>query len=380
VNSPFSFGRAVRSDAFTDRESEIRRLTSNFQNGVNTTIISPRRWGKSSLVRKVADQARSKKIRIAMVDMFAVRSEEELYSALANAVIRATTNKAEEWIAMARKFIRHITPKFTMELGEGKNLGLTLDMDTVARHYRELLELPQKIASSKRIRLVICIDEFQNIGGFTDPMLVQKRLRSIWQHQDLVTYCLYGSRQHMMTELFTKQSNPFYRFGEIMMLPKIPEAKWVSYITRQFQRTGKRIDAETAAGIARSVDCHPFYVQQLSHITWLLSDPAATAAIVENAVAEMLGQNAMLYYRECEGLNNTEIRLLKAVAAGESKYTSADVVSRYRLGTSAGAVKARKGLVGKEILDDGPGELRFLDPAFALWFKRHILNDDGSIN
>src|SRR5688572_4272025 len=168
MRTPFNFGRTARSNAFTNRESETKRLASNFNNQVNTIIISPRRWGKSSLVEKVAGQVRSKKIRVAMIDLFGMRTEEEFYNALANAVIRATSSKMEEWLAMGKKFIRNITPKFTVELGEKQNFDLSLDLDVIKKHYRELLDIPEKIAIDKKIKIIVCIDEFQNISTFNN--------------------------------------------------------------------------------------------------------------------------------------------------------------------------------------------------------------------
>src|SRR5690606_28236231 len=150
-----------------------------------------------------------------------VRTEEEFYNAFGNAVIKATSGKVEEWLLLARKFIRSVTPKFTVELGEKQSFDMSLDLDVIKKHARELLDLPEKIAKDKKARIIVCIDEFQNIATFADSLAFQKKLRSAWQHHQHVCYCLYGSRQHMLMELFNKQSHPFYRFGELMLLPRI---------------------------------------------------------------------------------------------------------------------------------------------------------------
>jgi uncharacterized protein len=94
------------------------------------------------------------------------------------------------------------------------------------KNYREVLQLPEKIAAKKNINVVICIDEFQNIESFKDSLAFQKKLRTEWQHQQMVTYCLYGSKQQMMTSLFEKQSMPFYRFGDVIYLSKIKRKEW----------------------------------------------------------------------------------------------------------------------------------------------------------
>ncbi|MBA3663337.1 MAG: ATP-binding protein [Bacteroidetes bacterium] len=374
MQTPFNFGRTVKSECFTNREQEIKKLSSNFQNRINTIIISPRRWGKSSLVEKVAAQVRAKSLKVITIDLFGTRTEEEFYNTLTNAVIKATSSKAEEWIELGKKFLKSITPKFTVELGDKHNVSMELDHETIKKYYKELLDLPEKVAKEKNIDIVICIDEFQNIGTFSDHLALQKRLRSAWQHHERVTYCLYGSKQHMMMELFNKQSNPFYKFGELLYLPKITEQKWISYISRQFQKTKKEISTLQAAKIAQTVKCHPYYAQQLSHLVWINTDKKVTEAILFQSTQELLDQNAILYFKEAEDLNNTELNLMRAIAKNEKQLSSRDTIQRYRLGTSANVIKAKNTLIDKEIIDIHNGVAVFIDPVFELWFTQHLGN------
>lgn len=373
MQTPFNFGRAVRNESFTNREQELKKLVSNFENKINTIIISPRRWGKSSLVEKVASQIRSKTTRVAMIDLFGVRTEEEFYNSLANAVIKATSSKTEEWLELGKKFLKTITPKFTVELGDKQHFNLEMDAEALRKNFRELLDFPEKIAKEKRINLIVCIDEFQNLSTFNHAAAIQKRLRSIWQHHEHVTYCLYGSKQHMMMDLFNKQSNPFYKFGELMYLPKISESKWVTFITRQFQKTKKKISNQQAQLISDTVKCHPYYVQQLSHLVWINSTVEVTDEIIQQSIQELINQNAILYFKETEDLNNTELKLLKAICAKEVKLSAKDTIQKYHLGTSASVIKARKTLMAKEIIDEFQKQAFFLDPVFELWFIQNVL-------
>lgn len=372
MQTPFNFGRTVRNDCFTNREQEVKKLAANFQNRINTIIISPRRWGKSSLVEKVAAQVKSKSLKVASIDLFGVRTEEEFYNTLTNAVIKTTSTKTEEWIELGKKFLKSITPKFTVELGDKQNVSMELDKEAIKKYYKELLDLPERIAREKNIDIVICIDEFQNIATFAEHLALQKRLRSVWQHHERVTYCLYGSKQHMMMDLFNKQSNPFYKFGDLLYLPKITETKWVSFITRQFTKTKKEITPDLALKIAQAVKCHPYYVQQLSHITWLNSEKKVTEAVIKQSVQELQEQNGLLYFKEAESLNNTELNLLRAICKNEKQLSSKETIQKYRLGTSANAIKARNTLVDKEIIDVNQGEVNFIDPVFELWFMSHL--------
>ena len=374
MKSPFNFGRTVRNEQFTNRETEIKKLVSNFENGVNTTIISPRRWGKSSLVERAASMIRTKSIKMVHIDLFSIRSEEEFYNALANAVIKCTSSKTDEWMGLAKKFLRTISPKFAVELGDKQDFNLELDFEASKKHFKELLNLPEKIAADKKLKLIICIDEFQNIAAFSDPLAIQKRLRSIWQQHEHVSYCLYGSKRHMMIELFSKPNFPFYRFGEMMFLKKISAEKWTFYITKQFQKTGKKISNELALQISNTVKCHPYFVQQLSHLVWINTQTSVDAAIIDTSVQDLIDQNGILYFQLSENLNNSELKLLRAIHAGEKQLSSKDTIATYRLGTSASVIKAKRTLFEREILDDTEVVPAFLDPCFELWFAQNLLS------
>ena len=373
MQSPFSFGRTVQDRNFTNRFKEIQRLKSNFENKVNTTMISPRRWGKSSLVEKVARQVNGKKHKVIILDLMPVRNEEEFYSSFSTAVIKATSGKLEEWMTQAKKFMQRLNPKFSIGIDPVNDFEIKLELDVVKKNYQEVLQLPEKIARDKNINIIICIDEFQNISNFGHPELFQKRLRSEWQHQQNVTYCLYGSKQHMMMQLFENQSMPFYKFGEIMYLEKIDEKHWIKFITESFERTKKSISHTLALQIAQSVKCHPYYVQQLSHLTWINTTKKVTFPIVQQAVDDLLDQNAILYYKDTEDLSDGQLNFLKAVASEAQALSSKETIQRFQLGTSANVNKMKETLLNREIIDVQSGKVVFIDPAYELWFRKNIL-------
>ncbi len=376
MQTPFAYGKTVRAQHFTNRENDSKKLRSNFENGINTTLISPRRWGKSSLVEKVAGLVNSKKLVVVNIDLFPIRNEEEFYTYFSKEVIKATSNKVEAWMEIAKKYLKQISPKFSVGVDPLNDFEISLEWESVQKNYKEILSLPEKIAKEKDIKLVICIDEFQNISNFDEPELFQKRLRSEWQHQQNVTYCLYGSKQHMMMQLFEKQSMPFYKFGEIMYLQKIEEKYWIRYITLAFIRTKKSITVELAAQIANMVKHHPYYVQQLSHLTWVLTEKTATLKIIEQATDDLLNQNAILYYKDTENLSATQLNFLKAVANNVEALSSKESISKYNLGTSANVTKIKETLLKNEIIDIQMGKVVFIDPAFELWFKKKILKQE----
>jgi AAA+ ATPase superfamily predicted ATPase len=373
MKSPFLFGRTVSSEGFTNRVKEIKRLKANFTHQVNTILISPRRWGKSSLVNKVSEEVSSRSVKIVHLDLLGIRSEEEFYKALATETIKTTGSKLSEWLQACKSFFRHITPKISVGADPLQDFEIGFEWSEIEKNYKEILQLPEKIAASKNIRIIICIDEFQNLAVFKEPLLFQKRLRSEWQHQQKVNYCLYGSQQHMMMELFERQSMPFFKFGDVMYLSKIDRKEWISFIVAKFRDTLKKIDESQADTIAKLVQDHSYYVQQLSHIVWLNTEKAVTGNIVESSLNDLLEQNSILYTRDTEELSANQLLYLKAISDGvHTGLSSMAVIEKYRLGTSANVLKVKQVLIKKELIEERAGGSYFLDPVYEIWFRKFI--------
>ena len=268
METPFIFGKIATENNFTDREKETSDLVRNFISLSNTIIISPRRWGKSSLVNKAAKlaMAQDSDLRICHIDLFNVRSEEHFYSLLAQKVISSTSTKWEEAVESAKSFFSHLVPKISIGTDPTNEVSIDFDWEEAKRDPDEVLDLAEKIAEKKGLKIVICVDEFQNIAEFTDPDYFQKKLRSHWQLHQNVAYCLYGSKRHMMMEVFTDSSKPFYKFGNLMFLNKIDTPCLVEFFKRRFTDTGKTIDDDASHLIVKLVDNHPYYAQQLAQL------------------------------------------------------------------------------------------------------------------
>ena len=208
-NKPFIFGVATSGDNFTDRKNETARLLTNFKHGVNTVLISPRRWGKTSLVQKVCNLAKSDDLKVVYLDVFSCRSDREFYDAFASAVLKQTSSKWDEWVENAKLFLSRISPKISFGTDPMTDFSISLELNPKSDDINDILQLPEKIAQEKGCRIVICIDEFQQIAEFSDSKTFQKRLRTVWQLQKNVSYCLFGSKKHLMNELFEKKKPSF---------------------------------------------------------------------------------------------------------------------------------------------------------------------------
>ncbi|MCU0430684.1 MAG: ATP-binding protein [Cytophagaceae bacterium] len=370
--SPFQYGTTVSSESFTNREAEFLKLRSNLTSGVNTMLISPRRWGKSSLVEKVTSDIRrkEKQTKVVLIDLFCVSNEHEFLETFAREVIKATSGKWQEWLKSGKEIFRQVIPKISVGLDPDTDFSISFDTHELQKYTEEILNLPELIAQKRGIKVIICLDEFQSLANFAGYESLEKKMRAVWQRQKHVTYCLYGSKRHMMSEIFNSPAKPFFRFGDIIFLPKIQREKWIKFIQKSFDGSGKKIAPELAGKIADQMKCHSWYVQQLAHYTWNLSNKEATESEFTNALNELLQANSPLYEREVELLSATQLNLLKAVAKGETQLTSAAVMNEYQLGTPNNVSKNKQTLLQEDMLMEYEGKLEFLDPAFETWFKK----------
>ena len=373
MEKPFVFGVATSGDNFTDREKETQRLLLNFTHGVNTILISPRRWGKTSLVKKVAQLAQTKTRKIVYLDIFSCRTESEFYRLFATSVLKQTSSKWDEWVENTKQFLAHINPKISIGTDPMNDFSISFEYSMQDNAGNDILQLPEKIAIEKGIQIVICIDEFQQISDFEDSKTFQKKLRTVWQLQQHVSYCLFGSKKHLMNELFEKKNLPFYKFGDAIYLTKIETKYWIEYICKRFENTGKHISPELAKEICRLVDNHSSYVQQLAWLLWIRTTDIATEEQQTHALEDLLDQNNILFQSETENLSAYQMNFLKAVIDGiHSKFSSKEIILKYNLGTSANIVRLKSALLQKELIETDGKEIILADPVFGVWFKKEV--------
>ena len=373
--APFVFGVRVEGDAFTDRREETERLRMNFIYGVNTILISPRRMGKTSLVDKVCTLVDNDNIRIARIDAFSCRSEYDFINAFATAIVKATSNRWEEWIENAKVFLSRFVPRISFGEDPLNDFSLSLEYNASNSTTDDILALSERIAEEKGYRIVVCIDEFQQIGDFPDSPTFQKKLRSVWQLQRHVSYCLYGSKKHIMETMFQNHSYPFYRFGDIIYLQKISENDWVEFICARFEATGKHISETLAREICNLTERYSSYVQQLSWFVWLKTKDSATEEDLSYAVNKLLDACEPLFIQQTEELSSYQMNFLKAMIDGvNTGFTQSAVLKKYHLGTAANITRLKKSLTEKDlIMTVAAKRMEICDPILALWLKKRVL-------
>lgn len=376
MEKSFVYGIAVTDYNFTGRKEETRRLMANFEGGINSILISPRRWGKTSLVDHVHGQLKDSDIIIVQLDIFGCKTEYDFYNVLAVAVLKQTASKVQLWMDEARDFLVRLTPKIGIPIDPVSEISVSLGITPETHSPEEILNMVEVIAKRKNRHVVVCIDEFQQVGEFENTKQVQARLRSAWQHHHYTSYCLYGSKRHMMSKIFLNRSMPFYQFGDLLWLEKLPVSDWMDYIISHFEATGKHISEQMVMRICDAVDNYPSYVQHLSSIllNHLPQGGTVTEDMMPSAVSELISTNEALYMQQIEPLSGYQMNLLKAIVSGiHSGYNEKRVRSQFDLGSPSNMVRLRSALIERDLIYSEMRQLYITDPVFALWFRKRFI-------
>ena len=370
--SPFQFGTLATNENFIDRQEDRALLKQLLSSHINVMLISPRRWGKSSLVKRAMSELADEdnNVRICYIDAFSIGSESEFYRTFASQVIACASSKMERWIEDAKKFLTGVIPQVVVSDQVTDFMAFDLKFVPQERDKMAILQLPELLAKEKGIRIIVCIDEFQQLALLPGYKSMEGKMRSAWQKQQQVSYCFYGSKRHMMMDIFNNSSNPFYRFGQVLFLQKIKKEEWVPFIVNAFHRTNKEISEQQAEQLCDIVKCHSWYLQQLCYFIWSGTSEKVTDEIIEIRTRQLIDTNMPMFMNDTENLTAAQTAMLRAVADGEYRFNSIPVVRKYELGSAQTITRNKRMLTERDFIEKEGNKYVFSDPIFELWFRR----------
>lgn len=362
--NPFVYSRPVAPVDVLDREPEIRQLLSLAAGGHFVRLYAPRRFGKTSLLRKaLADAERGRELVPLLVDLYGVLSYADV------------TIRVERAYAQLRGPIRRTIESILRTTGLGLSLGapgisvkLQLEPRTdplPALH--ALLDLPQRVAERSGKRVLVALDEFQDITKVQD---FDKLLRSHIQHQgESASYIFSGSEPGMMRELFDVKGRPLYGQAEPLRLGRLPAAEVAAYVEERFART-KRSAEPVLDALLATARGHPQRAMLLAHRLWdeLARRQTANEDDWQAALARTRAQVAPEFDALWRGLEANEQRALRAIALFPEAPYGARALGAVDLKKS-GAHYAVRSLRAKGELEEEDGRAVFVDPLFELWLR-----------
>ena len=356
MKNPFKFGSVVDDDFFTDRKYELSYICGIMDSENHLILISPRRYGKSSLVLKSMKQIGRPYI---MLNLQSITDANEFATRILKAVFKIyPKEKLKHLIANF-----HFVPTVTSDLQTG-NIEVSFNPSTNSNVMLEdAIMLLEKVSSANN-KLIVILDEFQEINNIGKGL--DKKLRAIMQLQKNINYIFLGSQESMMEQIFERKKSAFYHFGQMMRLNKIPQVDFEEYLSERLS-TLKNIEYKELVGeIIKITKCHPYYTQQLAFQIWDLTyREGITKNLIEESISRILLLHDFDYERIWINFNKTDKKILQMVCSDENP------LSNRQLPTSTTFSALKRLMHNGYIIKDEKYEIE--DPFFRRW----IINYNG---
>jgi hypothetical protein len=375
--NPFSYGGIVRDAYFADRETELESLKSALRSAQNVVVVSPRRYGKTSLVQRAISSLRREGVLVAYVDFFRAPTKERLADALAQAIYEGLVSPVERAAEKARAFFSHlaVSPRLVLEASgrvrvEFHAFERKQEVDSVLLG---LLEVPQRIAEDRDRAVALVLDEFQEV------VVIDRNLtgvmRSVFQQQDRVAHVFLGSRRHLMDELFHDKNAHLYRSARPLPLGLIPVDKFRRWIRRRFAASGVEAADEVVDAVLALTDGRPFETQQLCAFVWEQARDEGTIATskgLTKALDRLIDAETPRYVAVWDSLSQHQRAVLGAVAVEGRAVYSEEYRLRHKLGGAGSVRSSLRALEAKELVERANGDWIVADVFLAEWVRRSI--------
>jgi len=374
--NPFIFGEIIDEPNFVNRTRELSLLVQDLADGQKVFLLSPRRFGKSSLVALALLKLKKRHVRTVSLTVSSYASYTQLLEKFAEKVLRAAGpwERVKDWVT---RFGRSVKPDIHYNLTSGEislSLGKGSGFDP-APIAPEVFALPGELTRKAGFRMAICLDEFQQIAEFNGRS-VENVLRNQVQEQREVGYVFAGSQPALMKEMLSAK-RPFHKTGPQMFLDKIPAVDWKEFIARQFSKRGRTLHERGLESLLAAADLIPFDVQRIAHELWdyaeLRGKRALDASDVTSVADSLIAGHSTYYELLWEHLSARQRATLQALAErGPLEIYSQTVRDEFRLGPASSVQKALQSLDARDILDRYKGRIFFLDPLLPRWIRSKV--------
>ena len=373
IDNPFVTTGYVSAEYFCDREKETQDIIRYLTNGNNVALISPRRYGKSDLLRHCfAQKTISDKYYTFIVDIYSTKTVAEMVGKLGSAILETLKSRGrkawERFLSILSSVRSGISfdingqPSWTMSVGDIQSPTATLN------------EIFNYLQNADRPCLV-AIDEFQQITKYGDPN-IEAEIRTHVQYCNNAHFVFSGSRRHLMGAIFTSPARPFYQSVTLYHLDRLPLEKYAEFCVSHFKRQGKKLDDNVVSRLYSEFDGVTYYMQRV--MNELFSKTSADATCVEadvsKAVDEIIAVSSIIYEDLMYQLPDKQSRVLIAVAKDgcAENVTSGKFVKRHGLVSPNSVKSAIPALIDKGLLTQDKGTYKVYDLFFALWLVKNF--------
>ncbi len=375
--NPFIYGSVVTGKNFTNRKKEIKELINDIKNGQNIFIYSPRRYGKTSLMRVIQNKLEKEGFITIYLDFFQIYSLERFIEVYSKIIAEKADTKLEKIMDFLKQNLGNIIPSITVD--NSGNPKLQIDFLRQRKMINSILEdvyeLPVKLYKKKKKRILIVFDEFQEINNLNGESF-EKELRSHIQYHEMISYVFMGSKTHILDNMFTDKSRALYKIGKTYPLRKIPRSELIEFILNKFKQGKYSINNKIAEIICESTLNHPYYTQMLCHEIWEISrdNKKVNEKVVDLAINRIISNQSELYLKIWESFSQNQKSLFIAfVQSGTDKIYSEHYREKNKLPAISTIQRSVRGLIEKGIIEKNDGNYEISDIFFLVWIKKHIL-------
>ena len=376
MESPFEYNKYVSGAQFIGRNKEVAHLCNLIRERNNVLIYGPAKIGKQSLVYNSMELLRHdhKDITFCDINLFNIRCIEAFMLKFTNEIVSHFAESETEWNAIMHRYLPSAPYMMDSTSLRKQFTYTTKDLLTDAQ-IEEILMLPDKLAHEYGTHVIFYFRQFQDILLFDDPHRTFLLLEKVWKKHTGTNFIITGDRFNAMEEIF-QEKKYFYQFAQHIELAPIDEKIFSEYIIKGFQKAGKVIHPEQAASIYNLVEGDPWYTQHLASICFSLTKGFVNEGIIRQATQQLINLHDFEFHSIVYSLSKYQVRMIKAALEGVTKFTSADVLDKYRLNSSANVSRLKEALTKKEIINFNEKKpATFLDPLFKLWFINYFFAD-----
>ena len=371
--NPFRYGPIALDEAFADREAEIAELTADALNGQDVVVFAPRRYGKTSLVHRVAQRLARRRALVAEVNLWVTPTKEKLAARLAREIaeISGLSGKARD-VARIFEHLR-IRPAMTIE-DDGSfsfSFAAGYSAEDVDDTLERLLRMLGEIAAARKRPVVLILDEFQEVVELDAGLT--RLMRTIFQEQPEVAHVYLGSKRHLIERIFDDRNEPFWRSAKRIELGLIPPAEFRPFVLSGFREHGRSIDTAVADELLAITRGHPYATQQLCYFLWAQTPPRrrATSELLQAALERLLLSEHTHFSSVWDRASVNQRLVLSALAAEPGRPLTRDYQARHGLRGTSTTQKAIDALVQQELVTRDGGHVRISEPFLAEWIARY---------
>ena len=371
IVNPFSTSSYLGAAYFCDRQEETEKLKKALYNGRNVTLMSPRRMGKTGLIKHLFQQISPKEVNCFYVDIYNTTNMRDFTKAFAEAVLTQRITPFTERVSKEiMQLFGSIRPVFTPDPITGM-IQCTVDIQP----QREELTLQQIFAylEQSKKRCYVAFDEFQEVANYTNEK-AEATLRGYIQHLTNVQFIFAGSKKHMMTEMFLSPNRPFFQSTQMMDIDAIDESAYYAFATKHFEAHKQHIDEATFHELYDLVKGHTWYVQALLNRLYQNSKAVIEYNDILLALNQLLEENAVSYQTYCHLITDRQLAVMRAVAhEGEVREPGSNTfLQTHHLGAYSTVRSAIGALEEKELLYCEDGRYSVYDRFFGIWLRGNV--------